>query len=377
MQYQNKNQRTDNQILNQQYVVKTLNITQSSHQINYSEADYWKINGSSTDCILNINFPTNLNTLSHLILEITKGSGIIQFGNLDNVVYNDGRAIELSGQGRTDLIGISHTSLNTIITMIGANLRDSEDNFEFEDFDKNNYPDQQFFSSPLIFDDFFKDTVLLLNFENTENFNWNEDQSLTSATITTVDVFNKSTDIYTLNKREYVAEFRNRTSSNLTVNFPQTVVLDGDFTYEFFIQYEISGELNTSTTQTYINTSGISLTYGGIIDYDNLSTNNSLDLTVGTNSFSLNNAIRIFKNNLNYYMHFALVRIGNLVYLFIDGIKEFQFTNTDTFNLNTIVTSGFKANLNSVRLTKRARAQSRYYQGQPRKNARHVSHGSI
>ena len=344
-------------LLNQKYKSTTLIVSLPQHFISYEESEYWRIIGTNQDTILAISLPSNItDSVVHLLLEITPSTGLIQIGNLDNVVYSDGRPIQLSGNGKTDIISITVTSTSTIITMVARDLQPANTNSELNNYDKNRYPDSQNFTLPVVFDNFFNQTRLLLTFESTNNTLWYENKTRDNITVTLINVTERVTDIYNLNKRESVAYFNDADTSTLIATFSEDLSLDGDFTYEMFVQYEIGSSLNNGINQTLFNFNNtLILEYIGVVNFTNFSNTTKLKLTINTNVYEIPNALLIFKNALNYYFHIALVRLNDVIYLMLDGIKILEIPNNEIFTVNKLTISNLRANINSVRLTTKAR----------------------
>lgn len=106
------------QICNSTYRVNTVVCDQPIRNIDYKDGDYWILEGvplaTNEQCIVNISFNTAAeNAVAILMLEIRQNTGNILIGGLQNVHYEDGKPLMLSGNGRTDLVTITIQKIGT------------------------------------------------------------------------------------------------------------------------------------------------------------------------------------------------------------------------------------------------------------------------
>ena len=153
----------------------------------YATADYWVVTGVAvgvqSQCILLPQITPASNQAAVMLVEIRQNTGQILIGGLTNVKYEDGKAIRLSGNGKTDIITVLVQNVNgtitTYVTATALNIAalgqggipswryDIEDN------------QAQLLAAPKLYDDYFKYVKLLLDFEaqTWRSKLWYEDKS--------------------------------------------------------------------------------------------------------------------------------------------------------------------------------------------------------
>lgn len=297
-------------------------------------------------------------------LEVRKREGEILFRGLKNVIYPDGRALHFSGYGKTDIISISITNDYSLITPVASNIKREVSDLDppgFLQFNKNKFPFEQTFPISDLYDNLFDSVELLLAFEDSRFFQWNQDYSKRNHTMIFNQIRKRETDIFYFGKRSYVAEFLSRDSSSITSS--SSISLSEDFTIEFFLSYEFESELNTGIQHLLFSSSDLSLIYQGLIDFNSTDNSNELLLTIKNLSLSFKNPIRIFKEKLGYYSHFAIVRKEDKILFFIEGILESitPSTSLGTINISNLEIKGFRGLFNSLRITSKARYDKNFF----------------
>lgn len=361
-------------IIDSSYRLNTLVCDTPIANINYSDGDYWILqgvpSGINEQCIVNINFSSlATNTVGIMMLEIRQDTGNILIGGLTNIQYEDGKPMQLSGVGKTDLftltvkkVGATYT---TYITATALNLNTlGNGGVPSYRYDKNRYPEVQIFEAPKLYDDYFEYVQLLLNFEaetSTDRL-WYEDKS-DSYHLVTTSATQKAIDIYTYGLQEYVADFLT-VSNNILIDGASidspTIALEAPFTFECFINHPFNNEyINTGMSHVLFRNHDdtFMVKYIGDIDTDQ---DTYIELTIHDNTIRYHNAYNYFRDKNNKYVHIAVVRNTD-VRLFIDGIKQVGIIDTGAINILDDITienadiTGFKGLLNTVRLTSYAR----------------------
>lgn len=353
-------------INNSTYRVKNLVADTALLDCNYTQGDYFVIEGVTSavrnQCIIQPIFSSGANSTSVMMLEIRQSTGLLLIGGLSNIKYEDGKPPVLSGAGKVDLVTITNVNtpsgVTNYITIAAMNLATlGNGGIPAYRYDKNRYPPVQYFTNPNLYDDFWKYTVLLLNFEASQSGNrlWYEDKSdLASPVVTTA--LNKAIDEYTYGIQEYVADF-DTASKSITINPNTPITLAGDFTLEFYIKYPLDTDFISSTAleHTYFsNGSDFYIKYKGAMT----STQTTVfEIKIGSNVYTYTNAYNYFNYRNNRYNHIALTRLGTQTYFFFDGVLQNNgATNLDSpassFVINTNTLIQLKGLLNSLRLTK-------------------------
>lgn len=359
-------------INNLTYKVVRLIANQPIIEANYSVGDYFVIEGvlkeDMPQCIVNVkcdNLPNNSSAL--ILLEVRQVTNTILIGGLENVKYEDGRPILLSGDYKTDLININIQKVNdvitTYITAVALNLaQEGLGGIPANRYDKNRYPQAQNFDSLRLYDNYFEYVQLLLTFEEqiSTNKTWLEDKSNNSYPITS-NINQKETTFYNLGMIDYVGEFD--TNGYLDVNTTSNdIVLNSDFTLEFYINYS-DKDLYISQDNilhNYLFSNELKLYFTGSIDTGQ---NTELKLELGNLTYTFVNAYLFFNNRFADYIHIAIVRKQGLVSLYLDGVIQ-HYKETVVINNNIVIISNptinIEGNLNSVRITKYARYSSNF-----------------
>jgi len=372
-------------INNSSYRTQYITANVSSITCDYSTGDYFVIQGvdvnTNSQCLINIT-ANNLaeNTSVIMMLEIRQSTGNIFIAGLTNAKFEDGKPIQLSGNGKIDLITITIQNINNIITSyVTANALNlaslGEGGIPAYRYDESRYATIEQFDIPHLYDNYFKYVQLLLNFETTSLNNiWYADKSLLANNITT-NTTQLATSFYSFGLQEYVAEFLSYANSiNITSN--SNITINNDFTFEFFINYPSDNDYNSNTTitNTFIdnnasNNNSITtfrIIYTGAI---NTTQNTILQVIIGSNTYTLINAFSYFSNEDSNYIHIAVVRSGVYIYIYIQGIYQVcKESNSSGIVTDSSITSfnitnadiNLVGNLNSVRLTKYARYKTNF-----------------
>lgn len=355
-------------ILNSSYRIQEVDADAPIVPLNTSTADYFIIKGVPSEdceqCLIDITCMPRDNTISVVMFEVRQDTGSIVLSGLQNVHYEDGKPILLSGAGKTDLITVTvrkiegeeeYTSYVTAAALNMAKL--GEGGTEAFRYDKNRYPPSQSFDTAKLYDDWFKYVQLLLNFEARPSKDklWYEDKSIYEQDVTTTAI-EKTIPVYNFGIQESVAEFQSY-SASLDIVASSPIVLDEDFTFEFFVRYPLDGDFisASSITHTYFsNGTDFYLKYHGQIDSTNQDT--VIELNIGTHTYFFSNAYRYFQYQNNRYIHVAIVRDGLDIKVYINGIIQ----EPDDYEQDDPVTSlsitnaniGIKGYINSLRITK-------------------------
>lgn len=363
-------------LLNSTYKLNKLVADEPTKTFNYSDGDYWVIEGvdvaTNPQCIITPIFNLGVDTTAVMMLEIKQSTGVILLGGLDNIKYEDGKPIQLSGNGKTDLLTITVTkvsddselgyTITTYLTLSALNLALMGEGGNLAPrYDKYRYPAIQVFDTPNLYDSYYEYVLLLLNFEEepVSGKLWYEDKSLYDNPVVT-NTTQKQIPIYTLGIQEYVAEFQLE-SNYITITPTDDIILDGNFTLEFYLNHPNKSEYYTTTEQDHILFSNIEDTlkveYLGLI---NSTQTTALKITVGTNEYIYPNAYLYFNDKANKYIHIALVRSSTTVQLYIEGILQNPIlTSLDDpiteLTLSEISITQFLGLYNSLRLSNVAR----------------------
>lgn len=357
-----------NYILNSTYKTLVVQANAPIVKINYKDADYFIIEGVESSelesCIVDIEAVPKTGSSSLLLLEIRQKSGQIILGGLQNVHYEDGKPILLSGEGKTDIISVlvqnkaeegGVTKISSYVTAVALNVAVlGQGGIPAFRYDKNRYPEIQTFNVPSLYDDYFDYVELLLNFEQEQSTGWlwYEDKSIYNHTVVTTAA-QKAINIYTFGLQESVAYFAEG-NETITVTPSQNITLDGNFTLEFFINYDNDNlyKPETSIIHEYFDGGDVVIKYQGQVSSGNLETT-QIVVQLGTSIYTFSNAFRFFSYQNNRYIHIALVRKENNVFVYVDGFKATPInnpTNIETLTLNSI-SLNTHGHLNSVRLT--------------------------
>lgn len=355
-----------NQILNSAYKINTLVCNLPIMNINYAQGDYWVLEGVpisvNEQCIVNINFSSPLtNATAILMLEVRQDTGNILIGGLSNIKYEDGKPLQLSGAGKTDLITITINKTGSVytsyITPAALNLATAGNGgIPAYRYDKNRYPDIQLFEAPTLYDDYFEYVQLLLNFEEEASSGklWYEDKSDFSHLITTTAI-QTAIDIYTYGLQEYVATFES-TLSEVTLSTTLPITLLQAFTFECFINHPYSSEYIAEDMEHVLfenEDNTFSIKYVGSLS---TSQDTYLQLKIHDNVINYPNAYNYFRDKDSKYVHIAIVR-DTTVRLYIDGVRQVGIENaglisiTEDIVINSGVITGFKGLLNTIRVT--------------------------
>lgn len=353
----------------------------------YEDGDYFVIEGVTTEvnnqCIIAPKFSNvKADTTAIMMLEIRQSTGIILIGGLVNSKYEDGKPILLSGNSKTDLVTITHqkyTLENVVnevnyITLAALNLASlNQGGVSAERYDKSRYIGSQLFNKPEIYDTYMEYVELLLTFEDelSTNKDWKADKSYYNNISITSNQTQYTSNYYVFGLLDKASESNSYTE---IINFTTTsnIVLDEDFTYEFFILYKDLDDFisNTTITHTYLNTfisptsttSNLYLKYIGNITTTNQDT--ELELKVGNSIFTYENAYVYFKYNLGKYIHIAVVREGLDIRLYIDGILQTPNNGVSPITISNITINrgsiSQKGVINSVRLSKICRYKTNF-----------------
>lgn len=353
-----------NGIYNYSNKVTVLAATTPFLEVNYNVGDYFVIQGSSNQCILNINCNPVVNTTAILMLELRQSTGPLLLGNLINVKYEDGNIVQLSGAGRTDLITVTVVNANNVITSYvtacALNLASlGSGGLPAYRYDQR-FAEAQGFAPASLYDDFYPNVVSLFNFEEEDLTGklWYEDKADGLATTnTTHNIDQLALDSYSFGLQDYVASFENATTSVLTTTYTPAYVLEGDFTAELYVRLPDEVDvLNTNTDYTLFSnaTGSFKLVYNSLVNTNSqLST---LSFTLGSNTFVYNNALRLFRHQYTRYVHIAIVRLNTNVKLYVDGVLQVPVVALTDNPVTSITISqlnmSIKGLINSFRLTK-------------------------
>lgn len=351
---------SNNSIVNSSYKTIEIEVEDPVHDINYALADYWVVKGTAVDTLLNIQFPAPISSEPrsyHLLLEIRQSTGDVYLGGLANVKYEDGRLPRLSGNGRTDLLSVlcvqqADGTVTNYLTVAALNLSlEGQGGTANNRYDKNRFPPEQLFDVPSWYDDFFLYTNLLLNFEQSSlGRDWFEDKSLVYSPVTATAV-QVPTDIFTFGQREFIALFETL-SQSIDVAYTDDE-LTSNFTIEFFVQYPLDEDFTGEAIEhTYALSDDISIKYFADIASTQAS---RIEIALGSDVLIYRNAFRLFRYQNNRFVHVAVVRVGDVLKLYVDGIEEIpESTNTlgsiASLSLQNLTIS-LKGNLNSFRIT--------------------------
>lgn len=346
--------------------------------LNYSDGDYWVIQGVSStvspQCVININFTSaKQNALAVLMLEIRQDTNNIVLSGLENIKYEDGKSIRFSGAGKTDLVTILIEKIGNVytsyITMTAANIAAiGEGGLPSYRYDKNRYVDTQLFANPYLYDDWFDYVQLLLNFEQELSTNrlWYEDKSNYHHTVSTTAT-QVATDLYTYGLREYAADHATSLITT-TVTTSTDILLDGDFTLEMYLNHPLENQyINTSIDHVLFDNQDSTLRLRYVANIDTQQ-DSYIEVKIHDNLYVYPNAYNYFLNKQNRYVHIALVRdvSSSTVSLYVDGYKQTPLETLGVISrLNTVTVesatiNGFVGLLNSLRLTSISRYSSSY-----------------
>ena len=368
-----------NTINNTSYRAKSILADEFTLNLSYSESDYFVVEGLpdniQSQCIINPTFPdSKVNTTSIMTIELRQDSGNLLIGGLENVIYEDGKPFSLSGEGKTDIISITHVKQQrdgqlsetyNYVNAVALNVAEAGlgGNPSYR-YDKNRYPETQVFNPSELYDDFYELVEILLNFEyeKASDKAWHEDKA---CRIDDVGVVIVPTTTHTINQlstgkfyygiEDFVGEFPTEVSAyNWSVGAGDEISLDSDWTLEFFIQYPDTDmyESNSTISHDYFSSPELTVRYSGSID-----TSQSTELTVEHNGISLVylNAFRYFKYQNNRYIHIAVVKNGTTLYTYVDGIYQVPQNLSNATSTSTITISSaslsLRGSVNSLRLT--------------------------
>lgn len=97
-------------IVNSTYRVKKIVGLDPIYPVPYREGDYWVVKGLDSgvnpQCVLDLQIFPKPGTTAIMMLEIEQGTGNILIAGVENIQYEDGKPISLSGAGKTDLVTI-------------------------------------------------------------------------------------------------------------------------------------------------------------------------------------------------------------------------------------------------------------------------------
>jgi hypothetical protein len=312
----------------------------------YSTSDYWIVTGvpleTQAQCIVLPQISPASNQAAVMLIEIRQNTGQILIGGLTNVKYEDGKAIRLSGAGKTDIITILVQNIGgivtTYVTAAALNIATlGQGGVPAWRYDIENNQ-AQLLAAPKLYDDYFKYVKLLLDFEaqSWRSKLWYEDKSSLSVPITVLGVTQQDTDITTFGIPNKIAEFDN-VIDTITITPAATINVTGDFTFEFYLQYQNTAfyESTTSVTHKYFDSTNFKISYAGQLT---TSTQNlTLTLIIGANTYTFDNANRLFKYQNSRYIFFSVTRVGTSLKVHCDGQllteKEGLVTNSPVTNL--------------------------------------------
>lgn len=115
---------------NSTYRVNRVVANQPIVNIDYNLGDYWIVEGVSAEvcpvCLLNIIAEPRDGGAILIMLQITPGTGIINIGGFSNAKYEDGKFLQFSGVGKTDLIScLVVSNSNADIRTINSNVSET------------------------------------------------------------------------------------------------------------------------------------------------------------------------------------------------------------------------------------------------------------
>jgi hypothetical protein len=331
----------------------------------YSTSDYWIVNGvpleTQAQCIILPQISPASNQAAVMLIEIRQNTGQILIGGLTNVKYEDGKAIRLSGAGKTDIITILVQNIEgivtTYVTAAALNITTlGQGGVPAWRYDIENNQ-AQLLAAPKLYDDYFKYVKLLLDFE-TQTWRsklWYEDKSSLSVPITLLGVTQQDTDITTFGIPNKIAEFDN-VIDTITISPTATINVIGDFTFEFYLQYQNTAfyESASEITHNYFISDNFSITYTGQLT---ASTQNlTLTLVIGSNTYTFDNANRLFRYQNSRYIFFSVTRVGTSIKVHCDGqlLTEKEGLVTDSPATNLVIASAevsMIGRIDSMRLT--------------------------
>jgi hypothetical protein len=331
----------------------------------YATADYWVVTGvpleTQSQCILLPQISPATNQAAVMLIEIRQNTGQILIGGLTNVKYEDGKAIKLSGSGKTDIITVLVQNVNgtitTYVTATALNIaalgQGGIPAWRYDIVDNQ----AQLLAAPKLYDDYFKYVKLLLDFEaqSWRSKLWYEDKSLANVPVIVLGITQQDTDITTFGIPNQIAEFDNAIDT-VTISPTSTINVTGDFTFEFYLQYQDTAFYESATTIThdYFNSANFSISYTGQLT---TSTQNlTLTLTIGANTYTFDNANRLFKYQNSRYIFFSVTRVGTSIKVHCDGqlLTEKEGLAIDSPVTNLAISSAtisLIGRLDSVRLT--------------------------
>jgi hypothetical protein len=331
----------------------------------YATSDYWIVTGlpvaTQAQCILLPQLSPSTNQAAVMLIEIRQDTGQILIGGLTNVKYEDGKAIKLSGAGKIDIITISVQNvagvITTYVTATALNITalgqggipawryDIQDN------------QTQLLAAPKLYDDYFKYVKLLLDFEaqSWRGKLWYEDKGSLSVPVTILGVTQQDTDITTFGIPNQIAEFDN-VIDTITITPAATINVTGDFTYEFYLQYQDTAYYESATTLThdYFDSTNFKIRYTGQLT---TSTQNlTLTVVIGSNTYTFDNANRLFRYQNSRYIFFSVTRVGTSIKVHCDGqlLTEKTGLTVDSPATNLAIASAeisVIGRIDSVRLT--------------------------
>ncbi|QIW88446.1 hypothetical protein [Pseudanabaena phage PA-SR01] len=331
----------------------------------YATADYWIVTGvaveTQSQCILLPQISPATNRAAVMLIEIRQNTGQILIGGLTNVKYEDGKAIKLSGSGKTDIITILVQNINgtisTYVTATALNIaalgQGGIPAWRYGIVDNQ----AQLLAAPKLYDDYFKYVKLLLDFEaqSWRSKLWYEDKSSASVPVAILGVTQQDTDITTFGIPNKIAEFDNSIDT-ITITPVSTINITADFTFEFYLQYQDTAfyESTTSITHKYFDSTNFKLSYTGQLT---TSTQNlTLTLIIGANTYTFENANRLFRYQNSRYIFFSVTRVGTSIKVHCDGqlLTEKTGFAVDSPVTNLAISSAtisMIGRLDSVRLT--------------------------
>ena len=331
----------------------------------YATADYWIVTGvplaTQAQCILLPQIAPANNQAAVMLIEIRQNTGQILVGGLTNVKYEDGKAIKLSGNGKTDIITILVQNIagviSTYVTATALNIATLGQGgipaWRYDIVDNQ----AQLLAAPKLYDDYFKYVKLLLDFEAQDwrDKLWYEDKSSANIPVAILGVTQQDTDITTFGIPNQIAEFDNAVDT-ITITPAATINVTGDFTFEFYLQYQDTAfyESATTITHNYFDSTNFNISYTGQLT---TSTQNlTLTLTIGTNTYTFDNANRLFKYQNSRYIFFSITRVGTSIKVHCDGqlLTEKEGLAIDSPVTNLAISSAtisLIGRLDSVRLT--------------------------
>ena len=331
----------------------------------YATADYWIVTGVTLEtlaqCILLPQIAPANNQAAVMLIEIRQNTGQILIGGLTNVKYEDGRAIKLSGNGKTDIITVLVQNvggtITTYVTATALNIaalgQGGIPAWRYDIVDNQ----AQLLAAPKLYDDYFKYVKLLLDFEaqSWRSKLWYEDKSNLSVPVAILGVTQQDTDIITFGIPNKIAEFDN-SSDTITITPVSTINITADFTFEFYLQYQDTAfyESATSITHKYFDSTNFKLSYTGQLT--TTTQNLTLTLIIGANTYIFENANRLFRYQNSRYIFFSVTRVGTSIKVHCDGqlLTEKAGFAVDSPVTNLAISSAtisMIGRLDSVRLT--------------------------